>query len=57
VPAVAGAEWVHRAIDVSPSLLHSGTNDVRIDLAGSVQLDRLHMEFAYPHPRRRPTRP
>jgi len=45
VPAVAGSEWVHRSMDVDPALLHAGTNDVRIDLTGDVQLDRMNVEF------------
>jgi hypothetical protein len=47
VAGAAGEEWVHRSIDVPVALLRAGTNDVRIDLAGVVQLDRLQMEFAY----------
>ena len=57
VPAAAGAEWVHRSIDVDPALLHAGTNDVRVDLTGNVQLDRMQMEFSYaPRLRRRAVR-
>jgi len=40
VAAVAGSEWVHRSFDIDPSLLHAGTNDVRVDMSGTVQLDR-----------------
>jgi len=47
VPAHAGSEWVHRSINIDPALLHSGTNDVRIDLEHVVQLDRLQVELAY----------
>ena len=49
------AEWVHRSIDIDPSLLHSGSNDVTINLEGAVHLDRLQMEFSYnTRPVRRP---
>jgi len=47
VAAVAGSEWVHRSMAIDPALLHAGTNDVRIDLSGTVQLDRMHVELAY----------
>jgi hypothetical protein len=47
VPAAVGEEWVHRSIDVDPALLRPGANDVRIDLSGVVQLDRMEMELAY----------
>jgi hypothetical protein len=47
VPAAAGAEWVHRSIEINPALLHAGTNDVRIDLEGTVQLDRMQVELSY----------
>jgi len=47
VPSAIGEEWVHRSIDVDPSLLRAGANDVRIDLTGTVQLDRMQMELAY----------
>jgi hypothetical protein len=53
VPVASGPEWVHRSIDVDPALLRSGSNDVRIDLQGTVQLDRMQMEFSYGNPRRR----
>ena len=53
VAAAADSEWVHRSVDVDPALLRAGTNDVRVDLAGAVQLDRMHMELSYPGPRRR----
>jgi hypothetical protein len=56
VPAVAGSEWVHRSIDIDPAILRAGTNDVRIDLAGSVQLDRMQIELAYGTSRRRAVR-
>jgi hypothetical protein len=55
VAAAAGAEWVHRSIDVDPSLLRAGINDLRIDLAGIVQLDRMQFELSYATPRRRRT--
>lgn len=47
VPAAVGQEWVHRSIDVDPTILRDTANDVRIDLEGFVQLDRLHMELSY----------
>ena len=47
VEAVAGAEWVHRSIDVNPALLQPGMNNVVINLQGFVHLDRLQMELAY----------
>ena len=47
VAAVAGSEWVHRSFDIDPSILHTGTNDVRVDMSGTVQLDRMHIELAY----------
>lgn len=52
------AEWVHRSIDVPPSFLHSGSNDVLIALEGAVHLDRLQMELSYaaPPPGTQPTR-
>src|SRR5687767_12456819 len=53
VAGAVGAEWVHRSIDVDPSLLRSGSNDLRIDLAGTVQLDRMHIELSYAASRRR----
>jgi hypothetical protein len=57
VPAAVGAEWVHRALDFDPSLLHAGTNDVRVDLSGTVQLDRMQVELSYgPPPRHRAAR-
>lgn len=48
VPGADGVEWVHRSIDVDPALLHTGSNDVHIDISGTVQLDRLQMELSYP---------
>ena len=50
VPAAGDQEWVHRSLDIDPSLLHVGTNDLRIDLQGIVQLDRLHVELSYNTP-------
>lgn len=47
VPAAVGAEWVHRSIDISPSLLRFGTNNIRLDFNGFVQMDRLQMELSY----------
>jgi hypothetical protein len=47
VTAVAGAEWVHRSLDIDRALLRTGTNDVRIDLEGTVQLDRMQIELSY----------
>jgi hypothetical protein len=47
VPGATDSEWVHRSLDVDPSLLHAGSNDVHIDLTGSVQLDRMNMELAF----------
>lgn len=47
VEGAAGEEWVHRSIDVPVALLRQGTNDLRIDLEGVVQLDRLQMELGY----------
>jgi hypothetical protein len=56
VAAAVGAEWVHRSIDIDPALLRSGSNDIRVDLAGTVQLDRMQMEFSYGNRRRRAAR-
>ena len=54
VPAAAGAEWVHRSIEIDPALVNVGTNNVRIALDGIVQLDRMHVELSYANsPRRR----
>jgi hypothetical protein len=47
VAGAVGAEWVHRSIDINPSLLRLGTNTVRLDLTGTVQLDRMHIELSY----------
>jgi len=47
VAAAIGEEWVHRSLEVDLALLRAGANDVRIDLAGTVQLDRLQMELSY----------
>lgn len=47
VEGATGEEWVHRSIDISPSILKTGRNDIRIDFSGVVQLDRLQMELAY----------
>jgi hypothetical protein len=47
VEGASGEEWVHRSIDVPAALLRQGTNDLRIDLDGVVQLDRLQMEFGF----------
>lgn len=52
VKGASGEEWVHRSIDVPVALLRA-SNDLRIDLEGVVQLDRLQMEFAYERPSRR----
>jgi len=49
----AGEEWVHRSIDVPVALLRSGVNDLRVELEGIVQLDRLQMELAYERPAKR----
>jgi hypothetical protein len=59
VPAAVGSEWVHRSIAIDPSLVRSGKNDVRLDLEGDVQLDRMHVEFSYASTvvRRRAVRP
>lgn len=56
VKAVAGAEWVHRSIDIDPALLRAGPNDVRIDLSGNVQLDRMQIELSNANQRRRVAR-
>ena len=57
VPAAIGEEWVHRSMDIDSSLLRAGTNDVRVDLTGTVQLDRLQVELSYADtPRRRAVR-
>ena len=54
VRGAAGSEWVHRSIDIDPALTRAGVNDVRIDLDGDVQLDRMHIELSYGGvPRRR----
>lgn len=53
VKAAVGEEWVHRSVDVPLSLLRPGSNDLRIELAGVVQLDRLHLEFSYDRPSKR----
>ncbi len=53
VEGAAGEEWVHRSIDVPADLLRAGTNALRIDLEGVVQLDRLQMELAYERTSRR----
>jgi hypothetical protein len=50
VAGVAGAEWVHRSIDIDPALLRRGANSVHLDLAGNVQLDRMHVELSYATP-------
>jgi hypothetical protein len=47
VPSAMVSEWVHRSIDIDPSLVQPGTNTVAISLGGAVQLDRLHMELSY----------
>jgi hypothetical protein len=56
VPSAIGEEWVHRSMDVDPSLLRAGSNDVRVDLTGTVQLDRLQMELSYAPQRHRAVR-
>jgi hypothetical protein len=56
VASAVGAEWVHRSIDVDPALLRTGSNDVRVDLAGTVQLDRMQIELSYGNHRRRAVR-
>ena len=53
VEGASGEEWVHRSIDVPVALLRPGTNDLRVDLEGVVQLDRLQMELAHKRPSRR----
>jgi hypothetical protein len=53
VAGAAGEEWVHRSLDVPVGLLRAGTNALRIDLDGVVQLDRLQMELAYERPSKR----
>ncbi len=50
VPGAIGQEWVHRSMDIDVSLVRFGTNNVRIDLQGTVQLDRMHVELSYPTP-------
>ena len=58
VPGATFAEWVHRSIDIDPSLLQTGTNNIAIALDGAVHLDRLHVELSYgvqPLQRRRAT--
>jgi hypothetical protein len=59
VPAAAGSEWVHRSIDIDPRYVRGGKNDVRLDLEGDVQLDRMHIELSYASAavRRRTARP
>lgn len=59
VPGAVGSEWVHRSIDIDPTLLRGGTNDVRLDFLGDVQLDRMHVELSYASAtvRRRAARP
>ncbi|MGZ5445752.1 MAG: hypothetical protein ACXW5U_32090 [Thermoanaerobaculia bacterium] len=52
VEGASGEEWVHRSIDVPVALLRAA-NELRIDLEGVVQLDRLQMELAYERPSRR----
>lgn len=47
------AEWVRRSIDIDPAFVHVGSNDVRIDLEGTVQLDRMQIELSYERPSRR----
>jgi hypothetical protein len=32
--------------------VHAGANDVRVDLAGTVQLDRMQIELSFAAPRR-----
>lgn len=39
--------WVHRSVELLPSLLHAGTNHVHLDLVDNVQLDRLVLEFSH----------
>jgi len=39
--------WVHRSIDVDPSLLHPRSGDVSIVIQRAVHLDRLQMELSY----------
>jgi hypothetical protein len=56
VAAAVDPEWVHRSIEIDPTLLRGGTNDVHIALAGIVQLDRMQMELSYGNPRRRAVR-
>lgn len=47
VKGAVGAEWVHRSLDIPPSLLRTGMNDVRVEMSGTVQFDRMQMELAY----------
>jgi hypothetical protein len=47
VAAAVGQEWVHRSIALDPALLRNGVNELRIDLEGFVQMDRLQMELSY----------
>lgn len=58
VPGAAGAESVHRSIDVDAARVRVGTNDLRVALEGIVQLDRMHIELSYGDlPKRRAVRP
>lgn len=47
IPGASGSEWVHRSIDIDPALLVSGRNQVRLDLQGDVQIDRMQMDLGY----------
>ena len=53
VVAAADTEWVHRSIEIDPALLRSGSNDVRVELDGVVQLDRMQVELSYAGQRKR----
>jgi hypothetical protein len=44
-PGAAGSEWSHRSLDVDPALLHAGSNVVRVEMEGDVELDRLQLEL------------
>jgi hypothetical protein len=57
IEALVSSEWAHRSIDFNPALLHAGTNDVRIDLTGNIQLDRMQVELAFGAQVQPPTAP
>ncbi|MCH8061904.1 MAG: ThuA domain-containing protein, partial [Chloroflexi bacterium] len=41
------SQWVPRSIDISPALLHAGSNTITINMSGNVAFDRLQFEFGY----------